>query len=237
MGIRGRCIALGLFLLLWSQLAFAQTATTGAIYGVITDIDTGEALPGVTVVVSSSASASQTAITDEKGAYKITELHPGEYVVTFYYLDATVERKVPVGVQKVTPVYQKIDTKAVKGEVVRIEGKTPAIDPTSTAQGITIDKDYLKNIPVPGRTFEAALGAAAGSQGDILGVAFSGSTSLENQYYVDGVNTTGLSYGTVGSPVINDFLEEIEIITGGYSAEYGRATGGIVNVVTKSGSN
>jgi hypothetical protein len=237
MGIRGRCIALGLLLLCWSTLVFAQSATTGAVYGVITDADTGDALPGVTVVITSSAGVSQTAITDEKGAYKISDLVPGEYLVTFYYLDATVERTVPVGIQKVTPVYQKIDTKAAKGEVVRIEGKTPAIDPTSTAQGITIDKDYLKNIPVPGRTFESALGAAAGSQGDILGVAFSGSTSLENQYYVDGVNTTGLSYGTVGSPIINDFIEEIEIITGGYNAEYGRATGGIVNVVTKSGSN
>ncbi|MBL0220505.1 MAG: TonB-dependent receptor [Myxococcales bacterium] len=81
------------------------------------------------------------------------------------------------------------------------------------------------------------LGAAAGSQGDGLGVSFSGSSSLENQYYVDGVNTTGLTFGTVGSPVINDFIEEVEVITGGYNAEFGRATGGVVNVVTKSGSN
>src|SRR5262245_56105751 len=144
MGSRGRCIALGLLLLCWSTLAFAQSATTGAIQGVTTDVDTGDALPGVTVVVSSSGSVAQSAITDDKGAYKVNDLAPGMYVVTFYYLDATVERTVPVGVQKVTPVYQKIDTKAVKGEVVKIEGKTPAIDPTSTAQGITIDKNYLK---------------------------------------------------------------------------------------------
>src|SRR5687767_146332 len=129
MGNRGRCIALGLVILLWSSLVFAQSATTGAIYGVVTDVDTGEALPGVTIVVSSATGVSQTAISDEKGTYRITELYPSEYLVTFYYLDATVERKVPVGVQKVTPVYQKIDTKQVKGEVVRIEGKTPAIDP------------------------------------------------------------------------------------------------------------
>src|SRR5207253_287555 len=81
-----------------------------------------------------------------------------------------------------------------------------------------------------------ALGAAAGSQNDGLGTSFSGSSSLENQYYVDGVNTTGLTLGTVGSPVINDFIKEIEVITGGYNAEYGRATGGVVHVVTKSGS-
>jgi len=238
MGIRGRCIALFVVCWLLPAVAVAQTATTGAIYGVLTDAQTGEPLPGVTVVVSSSGSVSQSAITDDKGSYKINDLAPGEYLVTFYYLDAAVEHpNVPVGVQKVTPLYQKINTSSGKGEVVQVHGTTPTIDPTSTAQGITIDKNYLENIPVPGRTFEAALGAAAGSSGDILGVAFSGSTSLENQYYFDGVNTTGLSYGTVGSPVINDFIEEIEIITGGYNAEYGRATGGIVNVVTKSGSN
>ncbi len=234
MGIRG--LAVLLVCVLGTARVSAQTATTGAIYGVVTD-EHGDALPGVTIIVSSAGSVAQTAVTEANGSYKVTDLAPGEYLVTMYFADTTVERKVPVGVQKVTPVYQKIDTEKAGGEVIKIEGKTPTIDPTSTAQGITVDKNYLKNIPVPGRTFEDALGAAAGSQGDAIGVSFSGSTSLENQYYVDGVNTTGLSYGTVGSPVINDFIEEIEIITGGYNAEYGRATGGIVNVVTKSGSN
>jgi outer membrane receptor protein involved in Fe transport len=134
-------------------------------------------------------------------------------------------------------VFQTLNSSDAKGEVVEVHDTVPTIDTTSTNQGITIDQNYMKNIPVPGRTFDATLGAAAGSQNDGLGTSFSGSSSLENQYYVDGVNTTGLTYGTVGSPVINDFIEEIEVITGGYNAEYGRATGGVVNVVTKSGSN
>ncbi|MBA2543060.1 MAG: carboxypeptidase regulatory-like domain-containing protein [Deltaproteobacteria bacterium] len=227
-------------LLLWFPVgALAQSPTTGAIQGVVTDSKSGDALAGVTVIITASGVSTQSQITDSRGAYKIANLPPGRYLVTFYYLDSTIERSdIIVGIQKVTPVYLKMGADGGgKGEVVRIEGHAPTIDPTSTAQGITIDKDYLKNIPVPGRTFESALGAAPGSQGDVLGVAFSGSTSLENQYIVDGVNTTGLTFGTVGSPVINDFIEEIEIITGGYNAEFGRATGGIVNVVTKSGSN
>ncbi len=217
--------------------AHAQSSTSGAIQGVLTDAQSGDPLVGVTIVVTSSGSSAQSALSDGNGAYKITDLAPGDYLVSFYYLDLTIQRPVSVGVQKSTAVFQKINTSGVKGEVVNVKATAPTIDPTSTAQGITIDKNYLKNIPVPGRSFESALGAPAGSQGDVLGVAFSGSTSLENQYVVDGVNTTGLTYGTVGSPVINDFIEEIEIITGGYNAEYGRATGGIVNVVTKSGSN
>jgi len=79
-----------------------------------------------------------------------------------------------------------------------LDTPAPTIDPTSTVQGITIDRNYTRNIPVPGRTFDAVLGAAAGSQNDRSGVSFSGSTSLENQYYVDGVNTTGLSFQRAG---------------------------------------
>ena len=221
------------------NLAAAQSATTGAIQGTVADQKDGSGLAGVTVIATSPALAqTQTAITDDKGTYKINDLPPGDYLVTFYYADITVEHSgIHVGIGKATPVFQKINQAQAGGEVVHVTATAPTIDPTSTTQGITIDKNYIKNIPVPGRTFEAALGAAAGSQGDALGTSFSGSSSLENQYYVDGVNTTNLTFGTVGSPVINDFIEEIEVITGGYNAEYGRATGGIVNVVTKSGSN
>jgi outer membrane receptor protein involved in Fe transport len=229
----------GLPALVGLTTAAAQSQTTGAIQGSVTDSKTGEKLPGVTVIATSASLAqAQTAITDENGVYKISDLPPGDYLVTFYFADITLERAgVPVGIGKVTPVFQKLNQQQAGGEVVKIIDTPPSIDPTSTTQGITIDKNYIKNIPVPGRTFESALGAAAGSQSDGLGVSFSGSSSLENQYFVDGVNTTGLTFGTVGSPVINDFIEEIEVITGGYNAEYGRATGGVVNVVTKSGSN
>jgi outer membrane receptor protein involved in Fe transport len=219
--------------------ADAQSSTTGAIQGTVTDESSGDALVGVTIVVSSPALQSpQTAISDENGFYKIADLPPGNYLVTFYYAKLTIERSgVVVNLSRTTPVFQRLRLSQAAGEIVKITDTAPAIDPTSTTQGITLDKDYLSNVPTPGRTFESALGAAAGSQGDGLGVSFSGSSSLENQYFVDGVNTTGLTFGTVGSPVINDFIEEIEVVTGGYNAEYGRATGGVVNVVTKTGSN
>jgi outer membrane receptor protein involved in Fe transport len=230
------CAAVQLFAV---PRAAAQSNTTGAIQGQITDADSGEKLAGVTVVVSSPAlQGTQTAISDESGQYKLSELPPGTYLVTFYINRLTIERRdVNVGVDKTTPVFQKIKLSQAAGEVVRIVDTAPTIDPTSTSQGITLDKKYLNNVPIPGRTFETALGAAAGSQNDGVGVSFSGSSSLENQYIVDGVNTTGLTFGTLGSPVINDFIEEIEVVTGGYNAEYGRATGGVVHVVTKSGTN
>jgi Ca-activated chloride channel family protein len=153
--------------------------TRGNIQGVVKDKETGEPLAGVTVVVTSSAmKGTQTAITDENGLYKITGLPPGVYLVTFYYLEVTIERSnVSVGASKTTPVFVKIDTKKSGGEVIKISDSAPTIDPTSTTQGITIDRNYIKNIPVPGRTFHSTLGAAGGAGGG-QGISFSGSTSV-----------------------------------------------------------
>jgi hypothetical protein len=221
-----------------TRSAHGQSATAGAVQGVVTDAATGQVMTGVTAVATSPVlQGTQSALTDANGFYKITNLPPGVYVVAFYYASITVKRTdITVNANRTTPVFVKIDTTRSAGEVIEVQG-TPNIDTTSTTQGITLGEDYLRNIPVPGRTYEGALGAAAGSAGDDLGVSFSGSTSLENQYIVDGINTTGLTFGNVGSPVINEFIAEIEIITGGYQAEFGRATGGVVNVVTQSGSN
>ncbi|RMH39693.1 MAG: hypothetical protein D6689_15825 [Deltaproteobacteria bacterium] len=222
----------------WCGVALAQTATTGAIQGVVRD-EGGNGLAGVTVVAQSrTTGTSQSALTDADGAYEITNLAPGLYDVTFYYADVEVKRPgMVVSLGKVTPVHAKLDTSQAGGETIVVEGSAPTIDIGSTKQGVSIDQDYTRNIPVPGRTFASALGAAPGSQGDLYGVSFSGSSSLENSYIVDGVNTTGLNFGDVSTALINEFIQETEIITGGYNAEFGRATGGVVNVVTKSGTN
>ena len=150
---------------------FANTAS-GGVRGVVTDKKTGEKLPGVTVVATSPALAqTQTAITDEQGFYKIDGLPPGKYAVSFYYADVTIEQRgVQVALNKESNVYQRIDQGALaKGETIQITAKAPMIDTTSTNQSITIDKQSLKSVPVPGRTFDAALGAAAGAQSDDFG--------------------------------------------------------------------
>jgi hypothetical protein len=81
------------------------------------------------------------------------------------------------------------------------------------------------------------LQSTAGAQGDAYGISFAGATSVENTYVVEGLNTTDTGYGLLSSNLPNEFVQETEIITGGYNAEFGRATGAIVNVVTKTGSN
>src|SRR4029079_13699817 len=70
-----------------------------------------------------------------------------------------------------------------------------------------------------------------------VGFSFGGATGPENNFLIDGLNATNPGLGLQGTNFSVEFIKETEIITGGYNAEYGRATGGVVNVVTKSGSN
>ena len=171
--------------------------SAGVIEGVVKDKASGEALAGVTVVATSSATDRvETAITDEGGRYKLV-LPSGTYQVTFYYFNnATEHTNIIVTAGKTTRVSDAVDTKSATGEVIPIAGIAPIIDPTSTTQGITIDKNYTKNVPV-GRTFGGALGAVGGSQTD--GVSFSGATSLQNTYIV-GAAAGAFTATSAGAP-------------------------------------
>ncbi|HEU0032442.1 MAG TPA: carboxypeptidase regulatory-like domain-containing protein [Kofleriaceae bacterium] len=224
--------------------AFAQSsATVGSLRGVLKDKATGEPAIGATVVATSPALVGeQVVITDETGQYFINSLPPGTYTLTIYYNNKPFSRAgvlIQLGKEAVVNVTVDSSTPANAagpGEVIEIKGTVPIIDQGSTKTGVTITDDYTRNIPT-GRTFAGVLGSTAGSQGDLYGVSLAGATSAENVYVVEGINTTDTGFGGVSSNLPNEFISETEIITGGYNAEFGRATGGIVNVVTKSGSN
>jgi outer membrane receptor protein involved in Fe transport len=221
--------------LLSASSALAQSTTTGAISGRVTDAGSKEPMVGVTVVIQSETGGDpQTTFTDADGGYKITELIPGTYSVSFIDDTATVKKTgIRVGANDVVPVYQAIK----RGDVIVLEGKAPMLKLSKTDLSLKIDREFLTHMPLPGRTIESAAGTKAGAHNDGVGIAFSGSTSLENRYLVDGIDITGLTFGDVGTPILNNFVEEIEVLSGGYNAEWGRATGGIVNVVTKTGTN
>ena len=145
------------------------TATTGVIRGRVTDAQAGMGLAGVTVVATSPAMpAAQTAITDETGTYAISGLPPGSYLVSYYYLDATVERNgIAVGVNRATPVFQKLDTSRIGGEVITIEGRAPAVDQSSTSQGQTIGGwDHVNNRPLAKRSYEAIVASSPTTASD-----------------------------------------------------------------------
>ncbi len=228
-----------MILIALASTAHAQSVTTGAIEGRITDKISKEPLPGVTVIASGATPEPQTAITDGDGVYKITELLPGEYQVVFYIEKLSVSRKgIRVGANDQVTVNQAINLiGASPGTTIEIHDVPSQINQSSTARSNKMNHKAIISIPTPGRGIAVSATTTPGAHNDGVGIAISGSSGLENRFLVDGIDITGLTYGSLGPSVISEFIEESEVIAGGYSAEWGRAIGGIVNVITKSGSN
>ncbi len=216
--------------------ASAQNAQTGAIRGVVTDKESGAPIEGVTVAVSSTASlgvADQ--MTDESGYYKLTNLSPGHYDVLFVFGGSRVKRAgVRVEANKTVLINTDIDISS--SDEIYVEGEEPLTDTSSAALRRTLGPEYFRTIP-GGLDYGSVLELAPGATEDGAGTAHGGGTSPESVYYLDGASTTGVGYGTLASPLRTAFLDQVEIITGGYGAEYGRSTGAVVNVVTKQGGN
>jgi hypothetical protein len=220
----------------------AIAAVTGSIEGTVTDQANGKRLGGVTVTVTSAAlQGEQTEFTDADGHYIITELPPGEYLVRFYFSNLNVERPgVFLQADKTLSVNVAIPTQKAELKTYRITEKAPTVDVGNAQQQTQVTNELVRNTPVQGRTYAAILTLAPGaalSQGEGTAVSFNGATGPENNFLIDGVNTTDPAFGLLGTQLTQEFIGETELITGGYNAEYGRATGAIVNVITKSGSN
>ncbi|MEO7736388.1 MAG: carboxypeptidase regulatory-like domain-containing protein [Kofleriaceae bacterium] len=220
------------------SIAHADDATTGGVRGLITDSASRERPFGAIVEATSAGlQGSQTTMVDELGRYYLTSLPPGNYTLTVYYNTAKFTRgNVVVQLGKEVVVNITVDGRVAKGEIISIVGNTPLIDQGSTKIGQTFTPDYTNNLPTAG-TFGGTVVGAGGAQRDAHGISFAGATSAENTYVIEGLNTTDTGFGTLSSDLPNELIQEAEVITGGYNAEYGRATGAIVNVITKSGGN
>ena len=215
----------------------AQAQTTGRILGQVVDAQ-GAALPGATVTVSSpNLQGVQTQVTDGEGNYRFLSLPPGRYTVKVELASfKTAEQpNVDVGLDRTVTVPFTMQLASVT-ESVTVTAVSSTIDTTSTVTGVNAGADLFERIPLR-RDFYAVARVAPGTTEDTVGTVVYGSTGGENQYIIDGLNTTGVEVGDKGKTLNFDFVQEVEVKTGGLPAEYGRMTGGVVNVVTKSGSN
>jgi len=235
-------LALGLSLPLLSALP-ALGQTTGAIAGRVAD-STGAPLAGATVEATSpSLQGSRTSTTGADGAFRFAGLPPGIYRV-HAILPGFAEAEMTATVSLNATAAVELVLRIVAQESVTVGADAPIIDPTSTAAGTHYDAGVVAQLPVQ-RNYADVVKANPGvatDRGDTQGgrslvLSIYGATSAENQWMVDGVNTTSVYRGTQGKALTAEFIQEVQVSTGGYSAEYGRALGGVVSVVTKSGGN
>jgi len=211
----------------------AQTA--GRITGTVVD-NTGAAVPGA-IVTATGPLGSYSTTSDAKGEYRFLSVTPGTYTVKVELSGfSTVEHTgIIVGIDRTVELPTTLNVATVT-ETVNVTGESPVIDVTSTSTGVNANAELFNRIPVA-RDIYSISQIAPGVQEDTYGAAIAGSTSAENVYIIEGLNTTGAELGIEGKQLNFDFVEEIEVKTGGLPAEYGRTTGGVVNVLTKSGGN
>ena len=240
--------AVVVFVLFACGIAFAQE-TTGAIGGRVVDAQ-GLPVPGAAVNVTGSRGVTN-ATTDADGRFALPFLTPGQYDVRVELQGfKPVERKsVTVGLGQTVSLPVTLEVGALS-ETVQVTASVPIIDAKTTTSGATMSSEFLQQIPL-GRTLASTIYLAPGvSSSGTAGAAnpsISGGSGLDNQYVIDGVNVTNQGYGALGSYSIIfgslgnampfDFIDQVQVKTGGYEAEFGQATGGVVNVITKSGSN
>lgn len=215
--------------------------TTGNLFGRILD-ESDEPIPAVNIVASGeSMQGIRGAVTDEFGYFRIIALQVGLISVNVSHIAYQPIRVEPVQIQlgKTTTLGElKLASRTMELEEVIVTAKRPLIDPSTTTIGMNLEIASIEQLPVQ-RDHRSI--AALSPQGNVsdLGddVNIAGSTGLENLYFIDGMNTTDPNFGRTSSYLPYNFVKEVEIITGGYTAEYRSALGGIINVITPSGGN
>ncbi len=242
-----RLLCLWFFLFLLPFGAFAQS-TNGSISGVVTD-ETGAVLPGVTVTATNVATGvSRTTTTTATGSYQIPLLPPGNYRLTGELAGFQAMKLDSVVVNIATDVSRNLKMKAGVSETMTVMAAAPVIETTRSEVSSVVNQTAVENLPTNGRNFIDFVLTTPGVVRDVrLGdISFAGQRGTENSLVVDGANDDNTFFGqTIGRTgsgrapyqFSQDAVKEFQVNANAYSAEYGRAGGAVINVVTKSGTN
>jgi Carboxypeptidase regulatory-like domain/TonB-dependent Receptor Plug Domain len=224
-----------------ASAALAQGVQTGTITGTVQSAD-GLSLPGVTVTASSPALQGQrSATTDVNGVYFIKGLPAGTYAVTFDMpsFKSAKKENIDINVGSTVDVAQTLVLAGVT-ETVTVTGDSPkptALSVPTLSQAYTkTEVDALPVGRVPNLIADLSPGLTSNTS-NAGQLAISGATSFDNVFMMNGVDINDNLFGTANNLFIEDAIQQTNILTGGISAEYGRFSGGVVNVITKSGGN
>ena len=235
-----------LILALLASGAWAQSVASAELSGTVTD-PKGAVVPGATVTVRDAAkNFERSATSGPSGEYHLLQLPPGSYTLSAsaegfaQYTDKTLV--LTVGQTAELPITLGIST----SEAVEVNAQTALVETQRTSSTNTVGQERIDNLPINGRNYinftltdsQAArdvapsIGAAPTS-----GINFNGQRARSNLVNLDGMDQIDNSVNGVRSTVSQDAVQEFQIIENGYAPEYGRASGGVVNIVSRSGSN
>ncbi|HKY34176.1 MAG TPA: carboxypeptidase regulatory-like domain-containing protein [Candidatus Polarisedimenticolia bacterium] len=218
-------------------------ATTATVKGRVVDTD-GAGLPGVVVLIKSrnQPSGNKQVVTDIEGNYRIPLLPPAnDYTLRVDYPGFAPLEVGPLDLDSGKTVVQDMTLRsdAETTETIVVESKGNIVDTESTKTSTSYNAEFIEGLPIIGRNYQDILTLAPGvtdTDGD-GNPNVHGSRETGMQYRLDGGNITDPINGTFGANLNADMIEEVEVITSGASAEYGRADGGFANIITKSGGN
>ncbi len=228
--------------------AHAQTAAAGTITGTLTD-PSGAAVPGARVVVhNSDTGVDWSTTTNGAGIYSATFLQPGNYEVTVTKpgFAKVVRQGLTLEVGQTLQVELQLPVQTAQ-QTVTVIGGAPVVDTEKTEQSQVVDENLVNNLPIVGRRWDNFVLLTPGVTTDGALVSYRGVSGLYNNNMVDGANNNqaffsearGRSAATTGVPYIYslDAIQEFQVTASDYSAEFGQAAGGVVNAVTRSGTN
>lgn len=227
----------GLVLLIFTHgILFGQTGAKGAITGTVTDDKTNDALPGVNVSIKGTYYG---AVTDPDGKFTIRNVNPGSYTLEVSLLGYKkvqfTDYKIASGETKTLNLKLE-ETVLSLGQEVLVIGERPLFNIEETQSTHTIKQEDVKF--VANQSVQNIVSLQTGVVQTDDEVHIRGGRSYENAYLIDGVSVQDPLAGTgFGLQVSPSAIKEVEVITGGYNAEYGQATSGIVNITTKEGSS
>ena len=237
-----RCLAVLAIALMIPALVAAQTES-GKISGTVTD-QSGAVLPGVTINLKSvDRATTRSTVTNAQGEYVFASLVPGTYEVTAELSGfSTKQTRVTVSVGTTVAVNVQMQVGA-QTEVITVVGETAAAINTSTQDiATTVNETQIRELPTITRNPYDLVQLSGQAVGDNesnrgTGYAINGARSASTNVLLDGSANNDEFTASVGQAVPLDSVQEFSVITSNFSAQYGRASGGIVNVATKSGSN
>ena len=235
--MRARIFAALMAVLLVSWPVAAQELR-GSIEGTIKDAS-GAVLPGVTVEAKTAAAPALSTTTDAQGNYRFPSVPPGTYEVSATLASFAPKKlgDVVVGLGQIKKVDFQLGLANV-AETVQVTAESPLVDVKQNARQVNIRGEQIDLLP-KGRDFTTLVTQAPGAnmESKLGGLSIDGASAGENRYIIDGIETTNLQNGLSGKSLIVDFVDEVQVKSSGYTAEYGGATGGVINALTKSGTN